>query len=192
MTKKKLLRGVHTLGISLPLPQVLWWFSQAGYWQTYRRNMHNRCELCGKCNKTLFTGIKSPLQVCKRIISLKLLNVCVINQSVWIFCLLLDHVHVLKWYSHSTCICAPDHPYAASHFSTALLGGAVSSGALPTVQRSHIRRHAWDLRHRQMATNMLYNIRGQMALRPVGGHQTKITKQSHLENSEIYFCLKNY
>lgn len=138
-TKKKklqhlqLLRGVRTLGISLPLPQVLWWSSRAGYWQTCRRNMDNRCELCGKCNKTLFTGIKSPLQVCKRIISLKLLNVCIINQSVWIFCLLLDHVHVFKWYSHSTCICAPDHPYAASRFSTALLGGAVSSGALPTV-----------------------------------------------------------
>lgn len=140
----QLLCVVHTLGISLPLPQVLWWFSRAGYWQTCRRNMHNRCELRGKWNKTLFTGIKSPLQVCKSIISRKLLNVCIINQSVWIFCLLLDHVNVFKWYSHSTCICAPDHPYAASRFSTALLGGAVSSGALPTVKRSHSRRHAWD------------------------------------------------
>lgn len=26
-----------------------------------------------------------------------------------------------------------------------------------------------------MATNMLFNIRGQLALRPVGGHRTKIT-----------------
>lgn len=141
--------------------------------------MDNRWELRGKCNKTLFTGIKSPLQVCKRIISLKLLNVCIINQSVWIFCLLLDHVHVFKWCSHSTCICAPDHPYAASRFSTALLGGAVSSGALPTVKRSHIRRHVWDLRHIQMATNMLFNIRGQLALCPVGRHQTKITLKTN-------------
>lgn len=167
----QLLRGVRTLGISLPLPQVPWWFSRAGYWQTCRRNMDNRCELHGKCNKTLFY----IHQICKRIISLKLLYVCIINQSVWIFCLLLDHVHVFTWYSHSTCICAPDHPYAASLFLTALLGGAISSGALPTVKRSHIRIHAWDLRHRQMATYMLFNIRGQLALCPVGGHQTKLT-----------------
>lgn len=57
--------GVHTLDISLPLPHVLWWFSQAGYWQICRRGIDNRCELRGKCSKTLFPDIKSPLRVYK-------------------------------------------------------------------------------------------------------------------------------
>lgn len=150
-------------------------------------------QLWRKCNKTLLQDIKSPLQLCKRITSLKLLNACVMK---WPLCgLLLPSP--LGACVRAAVTCAP-HLYLCSRspmccfssFScTSRWCNFFCSSAdcrKETTVQSHIRRHTWDVRHEtwtngQSGTcqeNML-----QMAHHPAGKRlledtwllQTKIT-----------------
>lgn len=137
-------------------------------------------QLWRKCNKTLLRDINSPLQLCKRIISLKLLNGCIIKWPLCGFLLLSP----LGPCACAEVICAP-HLYLCSRspmccfslFSctSRWCNFFCSSADCGKETTARIRWHTWDMRHGRMASRghvkkTCFRIWGQMAHHPVGLH----------------------
>lgn len=124
-----------------------------------QREYGQQMQLWRKCNKTLLQDIKSPLQLCKRIVSLKLLNACVMK---WSLCgLLLPSALGSCVRAEVTCaphlyLCSRSPMCCFSSFScTSRWCNFFCSSAdcrKETTVQSHIRRHAWDMRHGRMAS----------------------------------------